>query len=722
MTGPYSRRQRAELWRPGLELVAISFIVLFQELAFIRWIPSQVRVVAYFPNLVLISAFLGLGLGSLRGRSRSLLWLWPVSLVAVVGSVVVMGGVVFTAKNVSEFLWLLYYDLPAEAPVVEGIRIPLVTVFALSAVSFVPLGQAIGQRLDVFRRGSSSLWGYSLDLAGSLLGVVGFTIASYLGTFPVVWFAVFLVPGAFLLSASRSGRLIWLAGSGAVITSVFLFERAHDYSPYYGIAAHGWGGDHVVSVTTNGSLHQEARDIRLDGPRLHADDEVIRKGYHLPYSVLGRPPVNALVMGAGTGNDVAALLQHGAERVDAVEIDPVIAELGRRRHPNRPYASNRVALYVTDARTFMRRAEERYDLVVFGTLDSMTRTSALSSVRLDNFVYTLDSITRARELVAPGGGLIMYFRAAEPYIEQRLIRMLEVTFGRPPLVVTGEFKGFNTILMAGEAFTSDEKLADLGLEAPPPPAARAAVELPTDDWPYLYLESRQVGSFYRSLMALFMAFAVVGVLFASTELRAGLKRRRLEVDHEMFLFGFGFLLLETHFVTAMGLVWGGTWLTNVVVFSAILATILLGTVLMELRPLSRPLAAAGLIASLLIGYVIEPQALLFPSDALKLSASVLYVGTPVFFASACFALAFATRPASDVAFGWNVLGAVAGGLLEFLSMSYGIRAMLLLAALAYLITFLQRSRATANQADSPLLADGHPLVSATAGGDRAGDP
>ena len=57
----------------GLELLAASFVVLFQELALIRWLPSQVRVTAYFPNLILIAAFLGLGVGALRARNRSLL-------------------------------------------------------------------------------------------------------------------------------------------------------------------------------------------------------------------------------------------------------------------------------------------------------------------------------------------------------------------------------------------------------------------------------------------------------------------------------------------------------------------------------------------------------------------------------------------------------------------------------------------------------------------------
>ena len=61
---PESRNVR----RIAAEIFLVSFVVLFQELALIRWIPSQVRVVAYFPNVVLMSAFLGLGLGCLHAR------------------------------------------------------------------------------------------------------------------------------------------------------------------------------------------------------------------------------------------------------------------------------------------------------------------------------------------------------------------------------------------------------------------------------------------------------------------------------------------------------------------------------------------------------------------------------------------------------------------------------------------------------------------------------
>lgn len=682
------RGRAARLRRVGLELAAVSFVVLFQELAFIRWLPTQVRVVAYFPNLVLISAFLGLGLGALRARGRPLLWMWPVAVSALVGIAWAFSQVAFTARGVSEHLWLLYYDLPEDGLVYPGVRLPLLVLFVLSAVSFVPLGQAIGVRLNRYRDDSSPLWGYAFDLGGSLLGVVAFALASFLGLFPVFWFAAFLLAGGVFLLSKKGTRVVWILGASFVLVAVSASERATAYSPYYAITVDPPEGGARFALLANGALHQIARSVQKADSLVYEDDIRVRNGYHLPFEDFDLAPRRVLVLGAGTGNDVAALLDHGVEHIDAVEIDPVIAGIGRRMHPNDPYGSPKVTLHNMDARTFLNDSEELYDLIVFGTLDSMTRISALGNVRLDNFVYTTDALEAARARLAPAGGIAMYFMVGEDYIHQRLMGMLAATFGRPPAVVKGGFAVFNHIYLAGPAF------ADLPTMSVPNQERYMGeflplLDLPTDDWPYLYLESREVGSFYLSLMALFLIVSIIGVLLVSREMRAAFRGRQ-GVDVEMFLFGLAFLLIETHFVTAMSLVWGVSWLTSAVVFGAILLMILLGTVIMELRPLSWNLAAGGLILSLLVGYAIPPSSLLFSNDTLRLLASMAYVGTPVFFASACFALRFRTRTAVDLAFGWNVLGAVAGGLIEFFSMSYGLRAMALLAVVAYLMAFLRK--------------------------------
>ena len=675
--------------RAAIELVIVSFVVLFQELAFIRWLPTQVRVVAYFPNLILIGAFLGLGIGSLRARNRSLLWLWPVSLILLVGCAILMSGIAFTANDVSEHLWLLYNDLPDGAPVFEGVRLPIVLCFLFGALTFVPLGQLVAERLNVFRKQSSPLWGYAMDLSGSLLGVIGFALLSLTGSFPVVWFLFFSVLGGVLFLRSPRLLALHLATIGVVCFFVVRGERNQHYSPYYALSTVHVEGTSNHVIRTNGSLHQVAVALRESDPIVTEQQEEVRQGYHFPYRLLDRPPGKVLILGAGTGNDVAVALDEGAEEIHAVEIDPMIIQLGRDLHPNRPYADERVTIFNTDARSFLNHTEDQYDLIVFGTLDSQTQLSALSSVRLDNFVYTRQALEAAAGRLRPDGGMILYFMVGKEHISEHLTVMLTSVFGEMPTVSRGGWNLFNHIYMTGPAFTHLRSETGAGTE--PDLAGIASLEMPTDDWPYLYLPTREITGFYLSLMGIFFGLALVGVLLASPGMRRGLRSGR-GIDLEMFLFGLAFLLIETRFVTAINLVWGATWITSAVVFGSILAMILVSTVVMQLRPIPWSVAAIGLLASLFATYLLPTHLLLAESAGVRLLLSVLYVGTPVFFAAACFALRFRTREAVDLAFGWNLIGAVAGGLLEFFSMSVGLRALLLVAIVAYLGAFFLKTK------------------------------
>src|SRR5437868_604 len=108
-----------ELRTAGYELALASFVVLFQELTLIRWLGAEVRVLAYFPNLVLISSFMGLGIGCLiAGRRELPSASWPVILAVLIFAAHMMSRVIFTQESATEHLWLLYYDLPKDAPVV----------------------------------------------------------------------------------------------------------------------------------------------------------------------------------------------------------------------------------------------------------------------------------------------------------------------------------------------------------------------------------------------------------------------------------------------------------------------------------------------------------------------------------------------------------------------------------------------------------------------------
>jgi hypothetical protein len=666
---------------PAVDLIVASFVVLFQELALIRWLAAEVRVLAYFPNIVLMSAFLGLGLGTMHAGRRSLLWLWPAALAVLVAAALAMHNVAFTTRSVSEHLWLLYYDIP-RAPVVHDVRPPIVIAFILSTVAFVPLGQIVGDRLREFGAAGKTLWGYVADLAGSLLVVIAFSAASFYGTFPAVWFGVVAAAGAWLFARRGWKQLaIYAMAAVAIVFAIAHFEQALLYSPYYALSIGRTAGQGGTVVVANGSLHQYAAPLGPNDVPAGDYDRRVRATYPRPYRAFAHPPQRVLVLGAGTGNDVATALAAGAAQIDAVEIDPGILSLGRRIHPDRPYSLPRVHVYNTDARAFLRNSRERYDLIVFGTLDSMTRLSALSNVRLDNFVYTVDCMRAARDHIAPGGGMALYFFVANQAIFEKLNAILTEAFGEQPLVRKEDCPLFNVIFLAGPV-TARFRTG----QAPPAPAA----DIPTDDWPYLYLESRTPSWFYISTAAILLALAALGMRIAAPSMFTA-----KAFDAEMFLFGAAFLLLETRLVTQMALLWGTTWITSAVVFASILFTILVTTIVTQLRAIPFAAAAAALIVSLVATAVVPVQWLLYDSAAARLVASVVYVGTPIVFSSICFAIRFRARPDAGTAFGWNVAGAVCGGLLELLSLTFGIRAMALLAAVLYLVAFLAARRVPA---------------------------
>lgn len=214
----------------------------------------------------------------------------------------------------------------------------------------------------------------------------------------------------------------------------------------------------------------------------------------------------------------------------------------------------------------------------------------------------------------------------------------------------------------------------------------AAVEPATDDWPYLYLEGRGFTPSYLQMIAVIATLAVVAVFATSREMRAEVRRGWIDV--EMLCLGAAFLLLETKSVTEMNLAWGATWLTSAVVFGSILVMLLGATLLMDRRALPARASVALLCLTLLGAHVSPVHLLLGQAWPLKLGLSILVVGTPIFFASTLFAVRFKARAKADVALGWNLLGAVLGGLLEFSSMVVGLRALSLLALALYLAAAL----------------------------------
>src|SRR5438552_57729 len=71
--------------RPLLSLLLISFLILFFELACIRFFGSMVVFLTFFTNIVLLASFLGMSVGCLAASRRQnfIDWVIPLSFVSV---------------------------------------------------------------------------------------------------------------------------------------------------------------------------------------------------------------------------------------------------------------------------------------------------------------------------------------------------------------------------------------------------------------------------------------------------------------------------------------------------------------------------------------------------------------------------------------------------------------------------------------------------------------
>jgi len=135
--------------------------------------------------------------------------------------------------------------------------------------------------------------------------------------------------------------------------------------------------------------------------------EALKLGPSLPY--LLRPGAKTLILGAGGGWDVARALASGSRDVTAVEINPIIADtIMRRRFPHYSaglYRRPEVRLFIEDARTFVRRSRERYQVIQATLVDTWAATAAGAYALSENALYTVEAFQEYLEHLTPDGVL-----------------------------------------------------------------------------------------------------------------------------------------------------------------------------------------------------------------------------------------------------------------------------------------------------------------------------
>jgi Spermine/spermidine synthase domain len=665
-------------WR----LVLASALMLFLELSLIRWLGANVVHLSYFSNFVLLGSFLGIGLGFLRASGpnhadRPLPYYSPVALLGLMGFV--SAYPVTVDRDSSQLIF--FSSLQATGPPI-WLTLPCIFL-AVAAVLAGP-----GELVAACFRQLPRLDAYRFDLLGSLAGIATFTGLSFLDAPPLVWFGIACTLFIVLMGRFAASVTVTLA---IALFLLLVYPLRHDtgvfWSPYYKVstsAVSDGNGGTAFEVDVNGVPHQ-----RLTTAATRAKEE---PWYLEPYNRVPNTPKNVLIVGAGTGTDVAIALAQGVQHVDAVEIDPTLLRFGRQHDPDHAYQDPRVTSHVNDGRAFLEQTKTKYDLILFALPDSLTLVSGASSLRLESYLFTKQAVETARSHLAPGGAFSMYNFYREQWLVDRLAGTVDDVFGHNPCIYDQQSADSLAVIVAGLT-PADQRCAQTWVRpaSTPPPA--------TDDKPFLYLKDSSIPSLYLTALALIIAgsaIAIGGVLLANAvaggqgaRRRFGAQLSRMWGYRDLFLLGAAFLLMETRSVTSFALLFGTTWVVNALVFGGVLVAVLAAVEFTRHFP-TPPIQImyALLIAGLALNWFVPTSWLLSLGFLVRLVVAVFIAFLPIFAANIIFAKRFAETDDAALSFGTNLLGAMLGGCLEYLSLVFGYHALLILAAVLYVGAYL----------------------------------
>lgn len=655
----------ASLFRPRAEspyalgdarrrLALLSFLILFLELALIRWTGSNIIYLSYFSNFVLLGSFLGIGLGFLRSNDKpDLLPLAPFVLTGLVAAVLVFP--VQVDRSGSE---LLYFGGDEEGALPIWLVLPVI---------FLAVSGLMAMLADGASRAFASLESldaYRTDILGSLAGVAAFGTLSLLHAPPVVW-GVVVATGLFLALRPTSWlEPVMLAALVAMLLAESLIPSL-SWSSYYKVSLEEEGPT-TTTVYVNGIPHQAIQSVETRRGR-----EPI---YFTPYERVTQPPRKILIIGAGTGSDAAIALAQGAEEVDAVEIDRRLYEIGKELHPNRPYDDPRVEVHIQDGRAFLTQSDELYDLILFSLPDSLLLIEGQSALRLESYLFTQEAIRAARDHLAPGGSFGMYNYYREDWLIDRLANTIESAFGTAPcLDSVGDVNRF-ALLMASNG-------GSLACPATWVPRTDPVPEPVSDDRPFVYLREARVPTEHLIALALILIVSFIAVR------SQGASVSRVLAYRDLFFMGTAFLLLETKSVVQFALLFGTTWFVNTIVFAGVLLSILVAIeISRRMKAEPKPWLYAALFASLVVSALVSPESLLELPNLQRGAAAILVNFAPITIANLIFAERFKRAASTTAAFGANLLGAMLGGVLEYSALVVGYRWLILVVAFLYLAT------------------------------------
>lgn len=697
----------------SLALFAASFLSLFFELLIIRWLSSDFVSFGVFKTFPLVACFVGLGTGVARAELKNFK-LAPLALLTCVVTTVVtsFAGYGYVAfPSLSMYQWADPTDKTALISQVLAFT-PLIILLLMG-----PFGTmyGIGNLIGHFFNKLTPLKAYCVDIGGAIAGSITFAALSFLSVSPnweiVLVSSMMGFLGVRLLKVNVAS-LLALAASCVVVLLPIFNPKETTWSPYYRmdvqeislpqqLTKSGKKEDLGIILNTNRGFSQSftnnnvvelnAEGEKTEAARTLRDFLLVRKEYYeLPYSFC--KPKEILILGAGSGSDVAEAVKQGVEYIDAVEIDQGVIGLAKKYNP--AVFKPQVHYHLDDGRRFLTDTNKKYDLIILACLDSRAVSGSGSSLRTDCYIHTKQSYMDCVKHLKDDGIMVMSFGASvegqSNWLRDRIFKTLEAVTGYPPIVMSDESAKTK---WPAYFFVTGKPVRDGVVKAPEgvktelgwstikmPPSAEVQGIVLDDDWPFLYIREKALDLPYLFVLAVICVIT----LYVGRRVIWGEKSA---CDLQLFGLGAAFILLELQAISRLSLLYGATWVTSSVVINGVLIMILASNfaILRASKPFNQNILYIMLFASILGSYFLPMQAVLAAMPGAAGMGTTTFVTLfPVFTAGLIFATAFknATHPARSFAF--NLLGSVLGGLLEYLSTYIGINNLLLVSLVLYL--------------------------------------
>ncbi len=669
------------------KIFIISFLILFFELTLIRYISASILSISFYSNIILLASFFGVGAGCLLNIKRNLVNYFPLLLFIFL----LILNTHLLIINTSKSEMIMFQVVGGEYKIPSW----LIIIFIFSFVAFLFL--ILGQQLKLaFRNFEKSIDAYIFDLLGSLVGVITFNLLSYFELGFVYWISISCILWLLINHTHKKPAENKKYDSILVLMLVISFSLflniIHEnswWSKYYFIKLIEYKKGEYYHISTNKTGHQ-AMEIKPD-----------LWFYQMPYDSFKNPQYDdILIIGAGSGQDASIALQNNVKNIDAVDIEPRLVEIGKEFHPLKPYNDPRVKITIADGRNFIEnQKDKKYDLIIFALTDSLTLASNSSNTRLESYLMTVESFAKAKSLLKENGMLMLYNNYRKDWLIAKLTKMLQQNFADKVLVINSQIDE-NALLMAGNKindfneakFIKEKTKLTFKKASKIDPKNRVG----TDNWPFSYLFKPSIPSSYLTIISFIISLSGGVVFLFLKKYKSTPENKILSwqkflkiIPWHMFFLGAGFMLLETKNIINFQLLFGSTWIVNSLVFIAILGLALTSAILVRMKLfINKKTLYFLMIFAIAISILFPLKSIIELPFYLKYLSAVLISLLPIFFANLIFSNHFSQQNNAEISFGLNMVGAICGGLLEYLSMLYGYHFLLYVIGFCYFVAII----------------------------------